>query len=329
MQDELMNNELNIYSMILRVRNSQGELGGYDHSFFMTQITFYCIVCNGVPKSPYIVTCGHRVCSLCLGRLFEQATRDHTCPIDKIVLLQKDTLEDKRLSEQIRACNVRCPFSLTCNWVDQLKEVGNHFQSCTGVTGIFRSWMTSIQSCISTIDKRSTGIKDNMTNLNLLFNQYSQDSKKRYQEQQSFIKSINSKLENIRVEHKIDLNIASPTKHFNPSIENQQFNRANRWDSNIYNANSPGIPSNFNENYALNKPRDSETKLQDTNHGIPGVSFWKCAFCTYANVSLDTICNYCGRTRNDTPQPISNMCKCGFENMPNSNVCQNCNQRLT
>ncbi|XP_060562563.1 TNF receptor-associated factor 3-like [Ruditapes philippinarum] len=93
-----------------------------------------CHVCKNVLRDSMQTACGHRICKLCVGPLFDDKTEPIPCPAgeeDCSDLFKSDITQDPSSRREIRDLLVSCDFvSFGC--IDEIKwkALSNHVQTC-------------------------------------------------------------------------------------------------------------------------------------------------------------------------------------------------------
>ena len=194
--------DLDIFSMIILVKGPNGELGGFIPRFFMNRIVERCMCCHGIPRSPFRAPCGHSVCHSCLHN-HVLILHNPSCFSCDSLIQKENCYPDMPLSGHLDMCEVSCPYVSNCQWVGRIEQLKNHFNRCVGVNHLFRSWMESIQVCLSNFQDRSRYLESRVDNLERGINRHKQICQQRYIEQDGRSKHLTQQLMHLREQSQV------------------------------------------------------------------------------------------------------------------------------
>ena len=201
-ESNIPDSDLDIFSMIILVKGPNGELGGFIPRFFLNSITERCMCCHGIPRSPFRAPCGHSVCHSCLHNLI-LISHNPSCFSCDSSIQKENCFPDIPLSGHLKMCDIRCPYVSNCQWVGRVEQLKNHFNRCVGVNHLFRSWMESVQICLSNLQDRSHDLESRVDNLEMGIKRHKDICQQRYIEQDNRSKYLTQQLKHLREQSQI------------------------------------------------------------------------------------------------------------------------------
>ena len=322
--------DLDIFNMILLTKGPKGELGGFKPRFFIQNITERCMCCHGIPRSPYKASCGHSVCRSCLNG-FVLSSQDPSCFECQFPMVKDECYPDLPLARQLNMLEIRCPYVSNCEWVGVVDQLKEHFSRCQGVSGLFRSWMLSIQTFLTNLQARSTFLDQRVDKLENTIMGHQEFCQQQYIEQDGRTKRLTEDLKLLRerchVQHKNEKDRQTEDDLINKSshivlgvLANLAFDIKDENEPDLTSPN-PSPPQN-----PIPAPR--------AHVSSPTADIWACTHCTYLNSSIYRICQSCyktyeGNRPRHSQEEIARLCMdCGAQNQSTAVVCKGCHKQL-
>ena len=317
--------DLDIFSMIVLVKGPNGELGGYIPNLFHQSVSERCMCCYSIPRSPFQVSCGHDVCRSCLFDIVLKS-ENPSCFQCHALLNKTNCQPNHQLNLQLNLLTLRCcPFTSTCEWRGKVDELGSHFRDCAGISGVFRSWMQSIQTFLGDLEHRSGKLDSRMDELERAFNSHYQICKQRYIEQDGRSKYITEQLRHVREQ----CNLQPKNAEKDPLVEEAILQ--SRALVEIFTALAFDLQDGDKDDPEPQAPTFPEPQAPPFPEP-PNPDTWSCAYCTFRNSNIYHVCQACAKTRDqqsaDNPD-ITRVCMgCAAHNPANSVICQNCQKQF-